>query len=67
MHELGKLKWFLGIRVIRDREQHKIWLCQDSYIDKLANKFGVNKSQKYAKTPLEVTPLLPYEGTATAN
>jgi hypothetical protein len=64
MHELGELKWFLGIRVIRDRTQHKIWLCQDSYIDKLANKFGVDESQKHAKTPLEVTQLLPHNGTA---
>jgi hypothetical protein len=67
MHELGELKWFLGIRVIRDRDQHKIWLCQDSYIDKLANKFGINQSQKHAKTPLETSPLLPHNGSANAN
>ena len=37
MREMGELKWFLGIRVIRDRDAHKIWLCQDAYITKLCN------------------------------
>jgi hypothetical protein len=39
MRDLGELFWFLGIRVIRDRVQKKLWLCQDSYIRKIANIF----------------------------
>ncbi len=31
--DLGEIKWFIGIRVIRDRTQRKLWLCQDSYIN----------------------------------
>jgi len=27
MREIGELKWFLGIRIIRDRALRKIWLC----------------------------------------
>src|SRR5262249_38690716 len=33
--EIGPLKWFLGMRVIRDRAAHKAWLCLDSYIEEL--------------------------------
>ncbi len=32
MRSLGELKWFLGIRNLRDRDERKIWICQDSYI-----------------------------------
>jgi hypothetical protein len=35
MTEMGKISWFLGIRVIRDRNQKRIWLCPDSYFDKI--------------------------------
>ncbi|KAM4067341.1 reverse transcriptase (RNA-dependent DNA polymerase) [Hirsutella rhossiliensis] len=34
----GEVSWFLGIRVIRDRDARKVWLCQDSYIDKIATQ-----------------------------
>ena len=33
--EIGPLKWFLRIRVIRDRTAYKAWLCQDVYIEEL--------------------------------
>ena len=39
MREIGKLSWFLGIRVIHNYTQRKIWLCQDSYIKKIAISF----------------------------
>ena len=54
MHALGELKWFLGIRITRDRANKKIWLCQDSYITKMAAKF--NQHGETAKTPLTVVP-----------
>jgi hypothetical protein len=64
MRDLGALKWFLGIRLIRDRTMRKIWLCQDSYIDKVARNFGlINK--KAPTTPMVTDELLPYTGTAT--
>ena len=36
-----KLNWFLNIKIIRDRKSRKIWLCQNSYIEKIAVKFNV--------------------------
>jgi hypothetical protein len=38
---LGELKWFLRVRVIRDRSQKKIWLMQDSFIEKVAAKYNI--------------------------
>jgi hypothetical protein len=50
---LGELKWFLGIRVIRDRGQKRIWLMQDSFIDKVAAKYNITQeSTKYPAVPL---------------
>src|SRR5204863_9077596 len=31
----------LGIRVVRDRSQRRLWLCQDSYIETIATRFNL--------------------------
>ena len=41
IEDLGELKWFIGVRVIRDRPQGKLWLCQDSYIKNITNRFNL--------------------------
>jgi reverse transcriptase-like protein len=66
LRELQQANWFLGIRILRDRGKRKLWLCQDSYIDKITARFNVNPSAR----PLAYTPLPgelpgPYEGVAT--
>ncbi|KAF7577972.1 Dimer-Tnp-hAT domain containing protein [Pyrenophora tritici-repentis] len=38
---LGELKWFLGIRVVRDINARTIHLVQDAYIDKVAAKYNI--------------------------
>jgi hypothetical protein len=43
MRILEKLKWFLRIKIIRDRVNRKIWLCQNSYISKMMTKFHLEK------------------------
>ena len=68
MREMGELKWFLGIRVIRDRPARKIWLCQDSYIEKIYKRFGRSASYtKKPKTPMATEPLQPYDDVATTD
>jgi hypothetical protein len=52
MRSLGALKWFLGIRIERDRPTRRLWLCQDSYISKLTAKFHVSLNGKMPCTPL---------------
>ncbi|PHH73665.1 hypothetical protein CDD80_3647 [Ophiocordyceps camponoti-rufipedis] len=40
LKDLGELKWFLGIKIHRDRTLRKLWLSQESYIDKIAARFS---------------------------
>lgn len=54
---LGELTWFLGIRVLRDRPQRKLWLCQDSYIDKIASTFHL-KDFRPVHTPMSTEDLM---------
>jgi len=63
LRELGDLKWFLGIRILRDRIHHRIWLCQDSYITKIARTF--NLVHRKARAPLPTNALAKHEGKAT--
>jgi hypothetical protein len=67
MSDLGSLQWFLGIRVIRDRPNGKLWLCQDSYIEKLTTQFSIKKSNTFRGNPLSTNNLQQYELQATTN
>jgi hypothetical protein len=51
MRILSELKWFLEIKIIRNRANRKIWLCQNSYISKIVTKFYL-KEMKCSKTSL---------------
>ncbi len=64
LKDLGDLKWFLGIRIIRDRQLRKLWLCQDSYIDKLVDTFNISTTNP-ATTPMLTHVLEPFDGQAT--
>ena len=64
MRDLGGLSWFLGVRVVRDRPQKKIWLCQDSYVDKIVNRFKLQLS-KPSKVPMGTDALNKHEGKAS--
>ena len=46
MTDCGKLKWFLGIHVLRDRQRRLLWFSQSSYINKIANQFQLDLSLK---------------------
>ncbi|RMZ75240.1 hypothetical protein DV736_g6710, partial [Chaetothyriales sp. CBS 134916] len=47
IQELGELKWFLGMRVVRYRPQRRLWISQASYIEKIATRAAVDwKSAK---------------------
>jgi hypothetical protein len=65
IRDLGELSWFLGIRVIRDGMQKKLWLCQDSYIRKIATTFYLT-DRKPPVTPLATEELIPNTEQATA-
>jgi Reverse transcriptase (RNA-dependent DNA polymerase) len=62
MMELGELKWFLDMHIIRNRSKRSLWVSQYSYIEKVANKF-IPDLRKCPETPMveEDLPQLPPE------
>lgn len=54
LRKMEKFESFLNIRITRDRAQRKIWLCQDSYLTKIAECFKINTN-----IPLSRRPFLP--------
>lgn len=59
MNVLGELKWFLGIHVLRDRRQKKLWLSQEAFIEKIANQYEIELSGRLPDTPMAESELLP--------
>jgi hypothetical protein len=57
------LQWFLGMELIRDRSQRKVWLSQTAYISKI-QRLVSDRSIK-SNTPMVKGELLPREGFAT--
>ena len=49
---MNEIKWFLNIRVTRDRELYEMFFCQNNYIDKLINKFNINIFYKSSEASL---------------
>ncbi|KAI1689517.1 RVT-2 domain containing protein [Pyrenophora tritici-repentis] len=60
----GPVKWFLGVRVIRDRDSRTITLVHDTYIDKITKKFGLEDGT-FPFTPLPSEELIKSDGEAT--
>ena len=66
LRALGELRWFLGIRIIRDRQNQTIWLSQESYVQQLATRFNVDTTKrKYPSTPLTMSALNSNQSTET--
>lgn len=40
IRDIGEMKWFLGLRIIRDRSLRKLWTIQDSYVEKIATTYN---------------------------
>ncbi|KAM4058347.1 reverse transcriptase (RNA-dependent DNA polymerase) [Hirsutella rhossiliensis] len=55
---LGEPRWFLGIRILRDRQRKTLWLTQDAYIDKIAYKFLLNNDNAPESLKLPDTPMI---------
>lgn len=55
LKDCGNMEWFLGIRVIRDRSQRKLWLSQDAYIDRIVMRFGLQNRSRVS-IPLSSIP-----------
>ena len=69
MQSQGEAKYFLGVRIVRDRVAHTISLCQDAYIDKVLDRFGMSNC-KSATTPFasgSEVHMVKFEGQATSH
>ena len=51
MKDLGAAKQILGMRILRDRKNKKLWLSQEKYIEKVLERFNMG-SLKPVSTPL---------------
>jgi hypothetical protein len=60
----GEAEWFLGIRILRNRGQRKLWLVQDSYLETVAERFHLTNRARVC-TPATLVELRPYEGQAS--
>ncbi|KAL2114802.1 hypothetical protein VTJ04DRAFT_2111 [Mycothermus thermophilus] len=64
VHEKGEAKWFLGVRILRDRAKRQIFLVHDGYIEKVAKKFDTPAAGRAPYTPLPVVDLVKNEKEA---
>ena len=64
MRSLGNLSWFLGVRITRNLANQKLYLCQDSYIEKTIEKYHISINP-HIYTPLGSNDLTPHTGTAS--
>jgi hypothetical protein len=53
------------MRIVQYREEKRIAICQDAYIEKISNSFSWTTGT-IPKTPLSSMELMPYKGQATA-
>ncbi|KJZ67918.1 hypothetical protein HIM_12693 [Hirsutella minnesotensis 3608] len=67
MTDQGELQWFLGIRVLRDRPNRKLWLCQDSYIEKMVQRYDLRRVDQFKGAPFPCNDLQPHSGQASPN
>ena len=51
MKDLGPTKQILGIRIFRDRKEKKLYMSQEQYIEKVLERFNMNKA-KVVSSPL---------------
>ncbi|KAL5842405.1 hypothetical protein ACOSQ3_013008 [Xanthoceras sorbifolium] len=46
MKDLGPAKQILGMRITRDRSAKKVWLSQEKYIEKVLQRFNMDKAKE---------------------
>jgi hypothetical protein len=64
LRQMGEAKWFLGIRILRDRQRGLIWLCQDAYIASMAARYHLTEGRKFEIPPVSIAEMKPYDGVA---
>ena len=55
---IGEAKWFLGIEIIRDRKNKRVWISQRFYCEKLGKKFNIEGRNSHPTIPLPQTTII---------
>ena len=45
MKDLGSVKLILGMKISRDKKNRKLWLSQESYTEKVLERFNMSKAK----------------------
>jgi len=64
VHEKGEISSFIGIQVIRDRGERKLWLVHNQYIEKIAKRYNLSEGV-FPSIPLPGVELLKNTGSAS--
>ena len=56
MTDLGPCSYYLGVSIQRERQNRRLLLSQEAYIDNIAHQFGLDNSAPVS-TPIESSPL----------
>ncbi|KAI0998917.1 hypothetical protein K3495_g9279 [Podosphaera aphanis] len=64
---LGELEWFLGVRITRDKVNRKLWLSQQSYIEKLCREYNCYETRSRINTPMINDRMSKIEQQATSD
>jgi hypothetical protein len=63
LKELGDIHYFLGCRIVRDREKRAVYITQDAYVEKTVKAYGFEGAATPA-TPLPSEKMSKFTGTA---
>ncbi len=60
MTDMGELQYYIGVSVVQDKKNNRVWLHQKPYISKIIEKFGQAEAKTVA-TPVDVNVKLTKE------
>ena len=55
--DMGELHYFLGVKVIQDRKNKRVWIGQQSYTENILRQFGMEDA-KTIRTPVDTSTKL---------
>lgn len=57
VNDMGELTYFLGVKIIQNKEKGSIWIGQETYTESILEKYQMDRA-KPAKTPVNVSQKL---------
>ena len=57
VRDMGELHYFLGVKVVQDKDTGNIWIGQESYTESILRRFGMENC-KAIRTPIDASTKL---------